>query len=96
MDTTIERFDSTDLKTVTQLSTFLKDRGISVANANKATLEEMVEAALEHKIPLDPDGLLEDRESVIHDKHLPDGVCLSSPETMACDLDLTPLSRPSI
>ena len=54
------------IKSVIQLQQILRDREASFANHNKAVLVDLCHAALESNIPLDPDGIFEDRESIIH------------------------------
>ena len=49
------------IKSVKQLQQILRDRGVSFASHNKAVLVDLCQAALELNIPLDPDGIFEDR-----------------------------------
>ena len=54
--------------TVTQLQSFLKDRGVIVASLRKAELQDLCAAAIEIGIEFDPDGLYEDRDCVLNVK----------------------------
>ena len=78
-------------KTVAQLTAYLRERGISCAKNNKAALEELVAAARQLDLEVDPDGILEDREPVIREKLSPfsDKPSLASPETLDCESDLS-------
>ena len=69
------------IKSVKQLQQILRDRGVSFANHNKAALVDLCQAALELNIPLDPDGIFEDRESVISSKlTTPTNIILTNPQ----------------
>ena len=69
------------IKSVKQLQQILRDRGVPFANHNKAVLVDLCQAALELNIPLDPDGIFEDRESVISSKlTTPTNIILTNPQ----------------
>ena len=69
------------IKSVKQLQQILRDREVSFANHNKAVLVDLCQAALELNTPLDPDGIFEDRESVISSKlTTPTNIILTNPQ----------------
>ena len=78
-------------RTVKELQMILHERGVQYANEKKATLESLVEKALELNIEVDPDGLLEDRQEVLQDKLRLDesGDMLANPELITCTSDIT-------
>ena len=56
------------IKTVKQLQQILRDREVAIAQQNKAVLVDLCQAALELNLPFDPDGIIEDRQTVISAK----------------------------
>ena len=53
------------IKTVKQLQQILRERGVPIAQQNRAVLVNLCQVALELNLPLDPHGIIEDRQSVI-------------------------------
>ena len=76
--------------TVTQLQSFLKERGVIVASLRKAELHDLCEAAIEIGIQFDPDGLNEDRDCVLNEKLLlKDKGFMTNPALLEGDNDLS-------
>ena len=77
-------------KTVSALQKFLKDRDVPCANERKAALEDLVIACQSLNLPVDPDGLLEDRSEVMLEKlrfeggELPNPTCLIPTPDISC------------
>ena len=67
-------------KSVKELQSFLRNRGVAFSSYLKAGLVELCEVAEELGIDIDPDGLVEDREEIIippATKFILDSACLS-------------------
>ena len=56
------------MSTVKELQTFLKDRGVVTTSLRKPELLDLVKLAIDLKIEVDPDGIIEDREEIIAEK----------------------------
>ena len=69
-------------KSVKELESYLKERGVSVSGTRKAGLVQLCDSAHELKIEVDPDGLVEDRADVIKDKLILDNKQLSNPSIL--------------
>ena len=81
-------------KTTKEIQQFLSDRGVPYSNIRKAGLQQLVQAALEHNIELDPDGVKEDRQKVLDQKLqlLEDGKSLPHPSTLTTICSLIPVA----
>lgn len=85
------------LKTVSELQTFLKERGVSHSSLRKVNLEELCEQAETLGLKVDPDYILEDRQEVLNSKLcIDDGYILPNPEMLRGDTSLAKLPPLSI
>ena len=85
-----QNFDS---KTVNQLQSYLKARGVSVTNKRKYELIQLCKVACEMDIELDPDGIQEDKLKTKQSKLcFKDGTNLKDPGTLdgVNDLSILP------
>ena len=78
-----------NLKTVTELQSFLKERGVTYGGLWKADLKELCEQAEQVGLAVDPDFILEDRVDVLSSKLLVEnGYMLQNPEELHGDTSL--------
>lgn len=76
-------------KSVKELQKYLKEKGVTFSDLQKAELVEICEAADRLGIDVDPDGLLEDREYILRENILiPEGLMLANPEIVKGSQDL--------
>ena len=80
-------------KSVKELQEHLKARGVTFSDLKKVELLDLCKLAAEIGLEIDPDGLIEDKESVIKEKLSHHGITVENPAllTGSQDLSILPL-----